>query len=370
MQVDGVTVLAAARVANGEGGISASPAWVVVDGDRIVATGTGAPPGGDVHDLGDALLAPGFVDLQVNGIGAIDFATATVEELVHTVDELSTGGCTACVPTLISAPLDTYDSALTRLHEAQAQRPNQILGVHLEGPFLGGAPGAHPPELLQPVVLDWLVDICDRFGDLIRIVTLAPEADPELRATQALSQRGIVVALGHSLVDYDGARAAADAGARMVTHLFNGMGPLHHRAPGLAGAALDDRRLVPSVIADFVHVHPAVVRLALTARADAVVVTDAVAIAGGVKSTGGAAYLPDGTLAGATSTMADAVRNIASLDLSPAKVIRHASANPARVLGHHDHGRIAPGARAHLVALDPETLSLRRVWLGGQWLDR
>ena len=111
----------------------------------------------------------------------------------------------------------------------------------------------------------------------MRLVTLAPEADPGLAATRSLADRGVVVALGHSTVDFDGARAAADAGARIVTHLFNGMGPLHHRAPGLPGAALDDSRLVPSLIADFVHVHPAVVRLALGARPDAVLVTDAVA---------------------------------------------------------------------------------------------
>jgi N-acetylglucosamine-6-phosphate deacetylase len=360
-----VTVLAAARVVNGEGGISSSPAWVIVGDEHIVATGTGAPPSGDLQDLGDAFLAPGFVDLQVNGTGTIDFATATTDDVVTALDELAGGGCTACVPTLVSAPLESYADALTRLAAARSQRPTQLLGVHLEGPFLGGAPGAHPPDLVRPMALDWLLDLCEHFGDLIRIVTLAPEADDELRATKALAARGIVVALGHSVVDYEGARAAADAGARMVTHLFNGMGPLHHRAPGLPGAALDDRRLVPSLIADFVHIHPVVVRLALEARADAVLVTDAVGIIGNMQRRDGAAYLPDGTLAGATVTMADVVRNVATLGFAPATVCCHAGGNPARVLGAREYGRIAPGARADLVALDPETLSLRQVWLGG-----
>jgi N-acetylglucosamine-6-phosphate deacetylase len=365
-----VTVLAAARVVNGEGGTSASPAWVIVDGEHIVAAGTGAPPSGDALELGDALLAPGFVDLQVNGIGTIDFATATVDESVSAVDALAATGSTACLPTLVSAPLDTYDDALTRLATAKEQRPHQILGVHLEGPFLGGAPGAHPRDLVRPVELDWLLDLCERHGDLIRVVTLAPEADEGLRATKVLAERGIVVALGHSVVDYDRAIAAAEAGARMVTHLFNGMGPLHHRVPGLAGAALDDRRLVPSLIADFVHVHPAIVRLALRSRADAVVVSDAVGLVGDLESRNGAALLSDGTLAGATTTMADAVRNVASLGFAPARVLRHACANPARMLDEHEHGRVAPGARANLVALDPETLSLRQVWLGGRSLGR
>jgi len=200
--------------------------------------------------------------------------------------------------------------------------------------------------------------VCDAYGALVRVVTLAPEADPELQATRALVARGVVVALGHSTVDYDGALAAADQGARLVTHCFNGMAPLHHRAPGLAGAALTDRRLVPSLIADFVHVHPAVVKLALGARPDAVLVSDAVR--------DDMAQLPDGTLAGSTLTMGAALRNVASLGLAIGPAVRHITGNPARVLGLDDRGRVAPGARADLVALDPDTLAVRAVWVAGE----
>jgi N-acetylglucosamine-6-phosphate deacetylase len=254
---------------------------------------------------------------------------------------------------------------LDRLAAVRAARPDSMLGVHLEGPFLGGAPGAHPPELVRVVDLDWLVALCDRYGDLIRLVTLAPEADPGGAAIAALRARGIAVALGHSTIDLDGALAAADAGAGIVTHLFNGMGPLHHRAPGLAGAALDDRRLVPSLIADGVHVHPTMLRLALRARPDAVLVTDAVATAAPLQLRAGAAYLPDGTLAGSTLTMARAVRHIAALGISPAATIRCATGNPARAIAATEYGRVAPGCRADLVALDPVTLEVRAVWLGG-----
>jgi N-acetylglucosamine-6-phosphate deacetylase len=215
------------------------------------------------------------------------------------------------------------------------------------------------------VDLDWLVGLCDRYGDLIRLVTLAPEADPGFAAIAALHARGIAVALGHSTVDLDGALAAAGAGASIVTHLFNGMGPLHHRAPGLAGAALDDRRLVPSLIADGVHVHPMMLRLALRARPDAVLVTDAVATAPPLQLRAGAAYLPDGTLAGSTLTMASAVRHIAALGVSPAATIRCATGNPARAIAATAYGRVSPGCRADLVALDPVTLEVRAVWLGG-----
>jgi N-acetylglucosamine-6-phosphate deacetylase len=359
-----VTALVAARILNGEGGISASPAWLVMADGRIVATGAGSPPT-DAIDLGDAVLAPGFVDIQVNGADAVDFARASVSQIVDTIDARIAGGCTACLPTICSAPLDTYASMLERLAEVRAARPHAVLGVHLEGPFLGGAPGAHPPELVRNVQLDWLAELCDHFGDLVRLVTLAPEADPGLQAITLLRERGVVVALGHSTVDYDGARAAAGAGAGLVTHLFNGMGPLHHRRPGLAGAALDDPRLIPSIIADGVHVHPAMVRLALGARPDAVLVTDAVATTAPVEARDGAAYLADGTLAGSTLTMVDAVQRVAALSVSPAAAVRCATGNPARAIGVTEYGRIAPGARADVLALDPDSLAVRAVWVGG-----
>jgi N-acetylglucosamine-6-phosphate deacetylase len=359
-----VTALVASRILNGEGGTSATPAWIVIGDGRIVATGSGPPPAG-ATDLGDAILAPGFVDIQVNGAGAVDFARASADEIVDTVDAFVAGGCTAGLPTICTAPLDAYPVMLERLAAVRAARPEWVLGVHLEGPFLGGAPGAHPPELVRDVDLDWLVALCDRFGDLVRLVTLAPEADPSGAAIAELHARGIVVALGHSTVDYEGALAAADAGASVVTHLFNGMGPLHHRSPGLAGAALDDRRLVPSLIADGVHVHPTMLRLGLRARPDAVLVTDAVATAPPLQLRGDAAYLPDGTLAGSTLTMASAVRNIAALGVPASAAVRCATGNAARAIGATEYGRISPGCRADLVALDPETLEVRAVWVGG-----
>jgi len=360
-----VTALRAARILNGEGGTSATPAWLVIGDGRVVATGTGPAPAG-ATDLGDALLTPGFIDIQVNGAGAVDFARASVDEIIAAVDDRAAGGCTACLPTICSAPLDAYEGMLDLLEAVRAARPETVLGVHLEGPFLGGAPGAHPRELLRPADLEWLRALCDRYGDLIRLVTLAPEADPGNAATAWLRERGVTVALGHSTVDFDGARAAADAGATLATHLFNGMGPLHHRAPGLAGVALTYQPLVPSLIPDGVHVHPAMVRLALVARPDAVIVTDAVAIAPPVVARDGAAYLPDGTLAGSTLTMLDAVQRVAALGVPAATAIRHATSNPAIVIGASDRGRLAPGARADVVALDPDTLARRGVWVGGE----
>ncbi len=364
--IPGSLTLRCARIVNGEGGQSSTSAWVTIADGRIVATGAGEPPTSDQGlDLGDALLAPGFVDVQVNGTGSVDFAHASVEEIVAAVDALVVRGTTGLLLTVCSAPLDEYDAMLLRAAQARAARPGAVIGVHLEGPFLGGAPGAHPPAALRAADATFLRHVMETYGDLLKLVTLAPEADPGFAATEMLATAGVVVSLGHSTVDFDGARAGADAGATMVTHLFNGMAALHHRAPGLAGAGLDDGRLVPSLIADFVHVHPALVKLALRARADAVLVTDAVGVAPPVIERNGAAYLVDGTLAGSTLTMDAVVRNAVSIGIPVARAVRHATANPARVLGLPDRGRIAPGARADLVALDPVSLEVRAVWVAG-----
>ncbi len=365
----------------------AGGAWVRFDGVRIDACGTGLPPASasaathaSTHDqtteLGDALLFPGFVDLQVNGVGAVDFATARdARAIAGALDTMTAHGTTACLPTIVTAALDDYDTMLDRIRAARdlddAAARCTILGVHLEGPFLGGAPGAHPKHLLRPVEIDWLAALLDRHSDLVRMVTLAPEADPDLAATRLLHERGVIVALGHSTCSYAEAVRAADAGARAVTHLFNGMRAMHHRDPGLAEAALVDDRLTPSVIADLHHVSAASLRLALAAKERVVLVTDAVAPAAGtsggleIVERDGAVYLPDGTLAGSVIHMDDAVRNVARLAIPMERVARLAATNACEVLGDPTRGRIEPGRRADLVAIDPTSLSVVGVWLAG-----
>jgi N-acetylglucosamine-6-phosphate deacetylase len=358
-----VTVVAAARLF--ESDVSDDlPAWMQIDAGRVVATGTGRPPAGDVVDCSDAFVAPGYLDVQCNGFGSTDFATCTTDGAAELLTELRAYGVTGCCPTLVTAPLDAYAPMLERL--AGLCSRTEMLGVHLEGPFLGGAPGAHPVDLMRAVDIDWLRALLDRFPGLVRIMTLAPEADPGFEATRMLTARGVVVALGHSTASYDDARRGADAGARLVTHLFNGMGALHHRAPGLPGAALDDARLTPSLIADLLHVQPALVRLAVKARPDLVAVSDAVAV-DGVEVVGhdGAAYLRDGTLAGSVLTMERAVQNLVAIGVPASISIATATANPAHVLGLTDRGRLVPGARADYVVLDPATLAVRATHVAG-----
>jgi N-acetylglucosamine-6-phosphate deacetylase len=347
-----------------------APGWVAIDDGVIVEVGGGRAPAGAL-DAGPALLVPGFVDLQVNGVGVVDFASADADGWRRAGRAQLERGVTAYCPTVVTAPLEEYEPALERVRAARAAAEGELLpsiaGVHLEGPFLGGAPGAHPVALLRPADCDWLRGVLDAFPDLVTTVTLAPEADPDLAATRFLHERSVAVALGHSTATYEQARAATDAGARLVTHLFNGMGPLHHREPGLAGAALDDERLTPTLIADLVHVHPAALRLAIGRKRNVGLVTDGVAVTGGVQvGDDGAARLNDRTLLGSTLSMDRAVRNVVELGLPVERAVEMAATVPAASVGLTDRGRITAGARADLVALDPGSLAVRAVWLAGE----
>src|SRR5581483_2043611 len=343
--------LAAARLVLPDG--VTGPGTVVVE-DGLVADIV-------LHDgpAPDRTIAPGFVDLQVNGIDAVDVASADGDDWDVLDRALLAHGVTTWCPTLVTAPLDAFAAPLARVAAARARvtdhpRPS-IAGAHLEGPFLGGAPGAHPRALLRDPDAAFLDDL----PDVVALVTLAPEREGALDAVASLARHGVLVSLGHSTATYEQTEAAIDAGARLVTHCFNGMGLLHHREPGIVGAALTDDRVAASVIADLVHVHPAAVQLVFRAKgADGVVlVTDSVAwdrgTIGRVRTTfdGVAPRLADGTLAGSALTMHDAVRA--------------ASTTPARLLGLRDRGALAPGLRADLVVLSPE-LAVTSTWVAGE----
>jgi N-acetylglucosamine-6-phosphate deacetylase len=332
------------------------PGTVAIEGGRIVEVTAGGS-----NPL-SVTLAPGFVDLQVNGIGEVNVADAAGDDWTYLDQRLIAQGVTAWCPTLVTAPLDAYAAPLKRMAEAADRsdaRP-AILGAHLEGPFLGGAPGAHPVDLIQPFDRSWI----DGLPAILRLITIAPELDETDAVIRALVDRDVVVSVGHSTATYEQTQAAADAGARMVTHCFNGMGPLHHRQPGLLGAALTDPRLAVGLIADLVHAHPAALTLAFAAKgADRVVlVTDAVAWTAPIVD---APRLRDGTLAGSCLGMDQAVANVvrhAGIPLADA--VRAASTTPARVVGEPDRGRIEVGARADLVALDADLRAVT-TWIGG-----
>jgi N-acetylglucosamine-6-phosphate deacetylase len=317
-------------------------------------------------------IVPGFVDLQVNGIADVDVAHADGDDWARLDGLLLAQGVTTWCPTLVTMPLERYARPMARIATAMSRpagaRPS-ITGVHLEGPFLGRSPGAHPPGWIVPIDLDWLAALPDH----VAMVTLAGEQPDAATATRMLVAAGRLVSVGHTQCSAEEFDACVEAGARLTTHLFNGMSGVHHRTPGVAVFALTNPAVSASLIADGVHVHPRVLRLAAQALgADrTVLVTDAVAWqAGTVGAIGmefrhGAPRLPDGTLAGSAVTMDAAIRRMVAVGVSLADAVVAASTNPARLLGLHDRGSIEVGHRADLVALNDE-LAVEAVWIAGE----
>ncbi len=303
----------------------AGQALLVADG-RIAAIipDDALPSGAVVHRLSGGTIAPGFVDLQVNGGGGVMFNSAPEVATLERMAQAHAGlGTTALLPTLITDTPERTRAAVAAVEAARKQGLAGIAGLHLEGPHLSVArKGAHDPGLIRamtPADLAFLLDAKARVGRLL--VTLAPES---VSADQiaALTAAGVIVSLGHSDAGFDACMAAAAAGARMVTHLFNAMSGLGHREPGLVGAALTSGGLNVGLIADGIHVHPAAMRAALAAKqgpGQVFLVTDAMATAGSeiteftlngrvIVRSGDRLTLEDGTLAGAHLDMARALR--------------------------------------------------------------
>lgn len=357
-----------------------SPGYVRVEDGVIAEAGEGAPPGADVR-LADGLLAPGLVDLQVNGFFGHDMADAGEAGWREVVTRLPETGVTAFLPTFITAPVAAQAEALRRTRDLLPKLPSgtRVLGVHLEGPFLSPErKGAHNAAHLTdpaPEAVETLLET-----GLVKLVTLAPERDGALGAIRRLTEAGVLVSVGHSDATAAQAAAAADAGARKVTHIFNAQSGVHHRDPGVAVQALIDERLHPGLILDLHHVGPEVARLVLRAAAGRVVlVTDAASAAGmppGTYELGGEPItMPeqgpplraDGTIAGSGLRLDEAVGNAIGLGLDPAAAVDAATRVPADLIGRPDLGRIAPGAAADLVWLGPDHRA-RTTWINGQEL--
>ena len=326
---------------------------------------------------GGPLIVPGFVDCHCHGAGGADVMEAG--EAVRTVAATHARfGTTGFLATTMTAPVEEIEAALDAVARAMADPDSlaaEILGVHLEGPFISGDRLGAQPNFPRPADLALMGRFLDRVP--IRVVTLAPEADPDRAMTAFLQARGTRVQLGHSSCTYETARPWLDGGGAGVTHLFNAMTPLQHRAAGLAGCALAHARHA-ELIADLVHVDAGAIRAALRAIPDLYAITDATAASGmpdgpyrlgrqPVESRGGAVRLADGTLAGSCLTMHRAFKTLVALGLPLAEVVRRTATIAADYLGLSDRGRIAPGLRADLVLMD-EALAIVDVRLRGRSL--
>jgi len=337
------------------------PGLLRVASARVVSAGPDEPGAEAIRLRGT--VVPGLVDLQVNGFGPHDLRDGRPETVGAVGRALLAHGVTAWLPTIVSTDEQTRLRALDAI---DAAKMSTVLGAHLEGPWLSPLrAGAHDPGALTTPTPDELARSIGRHDGLVRIVTLAPEIDGGVDAIRTLTRAGIVASLGHTDATLDEALAGVDAGARMVTHLFNAMRPLHHRDPGVVTAALTDDRITCGLIADGEHVHPALVGFTLRSRAGHVaMVSDVVAGDGGRT-----ARLPDGTLAGSLVALDEGVRVAVQAGADLVTVVTAATSTPGRLLGS-DVGRLEPGSRADFVVLD-ETLHPTATYVGGElvWAD-
>lgn len=360
--------------------------WIhIVDG-RVAASGTGGSwraRAGDttVVDAADAagpdaVLTPGFVDLHGHGGGGYSYDDGA--DAIRAARDLHRAhGTTRAVISLVTAPLEELTERVRVVSELTRTDPD-VLGAHLEGPFLDPAhKGAHNGDLLRTPDAASIETLLAAGAGTVRQITLAPELPGGLDAVRRAVAAGTAVAVGHTGADAEATAAAFDAGATILTHAFNAMPGLHHRLPGPVGAALADRRVTLEAIADGVHLHPEIVRMLCAAAPRRVaLVTDAMAAAGAAEGDyllggldvtvreGVARIAGTDTIAGSTLTQDAALRVAVGAGAPLAVAVEALTATPARAIGRPDLGRLSPGAVGDLVLLSSD-LQVRGVWIAG-----
>lgn len=362
-------------------------AFLVTEDGRITELSQRAasevPAGASIVDLGDAILAPGFLDIHIHGGAGVDAMRAPASELPRMGRFLTSHGVTGYFPTTVAAPIDATCAALDRLADAIEAAPTDAaipLGIHLEGPFLSHKRrGVHPPENLATPTIELFDRLWQAARGHIRMMTIAPELPNALEVIAEAARRKVCVSIGHSDAEMPIAQQAVKAGARHATHTFNAMRPLDHRDPGILGEVLTDNNLSADIIADGIHLSPAVIEIFLRSKGPerAVLITDAISATG----------MPDGryqlgpievdvkdgkctsgdSLAGSVLTMDRAVRNITKFSHWSLKdAVRAASLNAALATGTiDDRGILAPGAKADFVVLSAKG-EVQRTFVAGR----
>lgn len=313
------------------------------------------------------LVAPGFVDIQMNGFDQWDVARGTKEDLKALGLRLRDLGTTTWIGTITTAPLESLSRSIAKIDKAMdSHLAPGCAGIHIEGPFLGGAPGAHNPAWIVPLDEEWI----SQLPPSVRLVTLAAEQKEAASAISRLRKMNVAVSVGHSRPNYEEWKKCRDAGAQLVTHLFNGMSGVHHRDDGLALFALNDQEVFAGLIGDLVHVSAHALSLAFSVKGNGRIclVSDTVgwssqwALKRDIQILDGSPRLPDGTLAGSSTPLAECVRRVVGRAGVPLDMaLRAATSSPADALGLSDVGRIAVGKPADLVALD-DSLHVVRTW--------
>ena len=376
------TVIHSARLVSGRDTVA--DAWVRFQGDRVAARGIGdgwrteVPADASVTDATGRTLVPGFIDLHCHGAGgaSVEEGEAAIETAlaVHTAH-----GTTRSVLSLVTAPVDVLAGHLDTIARVAASDP-RVLGAHLEGPFLDHEfRGAHDPAQLRTADAEAVERLLAASSGVLRQVTIAPEHAGAAEAIARFVDAGVAVAVGHTGADFATALAAFDAGASILTHAFNGMRGIHHRAPGPVVAAMHADHVTLEVINDGVHVHPDVVRLAFAgAHGRVALITDAMAAAGSDDGTyllgslevvvqdGIARLLEGGSIAGSTLTQDVALRRaVVESGIALDEAVGALTVAPAAAIGRAgDLGRLDPGYAADAVLLTDD-LVVDAVWGAG-----
>ena len=368
----------------GAGGLTEETS-IVVDDELIaeIPTGTGAGMANEAFECTGLTLMPGFIDVHIHGAMGVDVNAADVDGLLEIGKFLARNGVTAWMPTLVPDSDENYArviAAIDLLMEVQDDEPvARALGVHYEGVFANEKMcGALRPQFFKKFPDDQLSQL-PRLNRGVHMTTYAPEVEGGIGLTRELVRQGWIASMGHTKADVETLDQAFSAGARHLTHFYNAMTGLHHRNVGVVGWALTNPDVTFDIIADGVHVHPAMLEFACRAKGteNVSLISDSISAAGmgdgefdiwgeKISVTNGLTQNERGSIAGSVISMLDAVKRMRSLGFSDAAVSRMASGNPAGLLGLHDEiGLLAPGLRADLVALD-EAGNVRLTVVGGR----
>ena len=358
---------------------------ITTDGERIADIfpyEDGKIDGKNIIDLRGLTVVPGFIDLHMHGAMGYDVMDASYEALeamsVFKVNE----GCTSFCPTTITAPMEKIEKAVMNIRSAidRGTSGAKILGAYLEGPWINPEwKGAHPEEHIRTPDMTEINRIINTGNGCVKSIIIAPDTEGAVDVIKAVTDMGVQVRLGHTGASYDEAKLAVEAGANLATHTYNQMSLLHHREPGMVGAVMTIDELSGELICDFIHTHKAAAEILVKAKGKngIVLVTDSIAATGlsdgkyklgelDVNVINGVSRLPNGTLAGSTTSLIECVRNLhLHIKIPLEDVIEMVTANPAKSIGmFHEIGSLDKGKYADMVAIDDD-LIIKKVIIGG-----
>lgn len=356
--------------------------YVLINVDRIVGISGDKPKDvSEVHKYDDCILTPGFVDIHTHGGFGIDVTYSSEKDINELSKILPTTGVTAYIPSTVTDSLQQIEMAIKNINSAsKIGGGSKILGIHLEGPYLNPLRrGAQSAEYMRKPSLEEFERFYSVSHGLVKRITIAPEIEGGIDFIRKVIGRfRVKVSLGHSDATYEQALDAIEAGASIITHIYNGMREYHHREPGIVGAALMAKNVYAEIIADFIHLHPATINLVLKCKGSSktILVTDATPGAGlkdGIYWLGprkviikdGVARTEDGTLAGSTISMIKAIRNILKIGFPLRETIRMATTTPCNAMGLRGIGKISRGYKADFVIMNKQ-LEIVEVYIDGE----